>query len=252
MSRSRFLLSPVMLALLGAAFQPTVPVQAGALAAPDAAVPAPLDDTPRLKEFPRRTLYQEIIKREAASQGLPHAIADAVVRIESGYNPSAVGGVGEIGLMQVRPTTAAMLGFKGSHAELAEPEANIRYGVAYLAKAWRLAGGDICRTLMKYRAGHGEETMTPLSAEYCRRAKVHLAALGWSVSVEQGAEPLPRPNKPAVRGPDIVSVPEARPREAPVTRGLKIVSVRSSTALLAANRARIADAWNRISIMRSR
>jgi hypothetical protein len=163
-----------------------------------------------------------------------------------------VGGVGEIGLMQVRPTTAAMLGFRGSHAELAEPEANIRYGVAYLAKAWRLAGGDLCRALMKYRAGHGEETITPLSAEYCRRAKVHLADLGWSVSVEQGADPLPRPKKPSVRMADAISVPSARPKEAAVTQGLKIVSVRSSSALLAANRARIADAWSRISIMRSR
>ncbi|MBM1174465.1 lytic transglycosylase domain-containing protein [Microvirga arabica] len=252
MIRSQFLLAPVMLALLGAAFQPTVPAQAGALAAPDAAVPAPLDDTPLLKEFPRRSLYQEIIKREAASHGLPPGIADAVVRIESGYNPSAVGGVGEIGLMQVRPTTAAMLGFKGSNAELAQPEDNIRYGVAYLAKAWRLAGGDICRALMKYRAGHGEETMTPLSAEYCRRAKVHLAALGWSVSANASADPLPRPKKSSVRMASAISVPDARPKETPVTQGPKIVSVRSSSALLAANRARIADAWNRISIMRSR
>ena len=178
MIRSRFLIAPVRLALLGAAFQHTVPVQAETLAAPNAAVPARLDDTHLLKEFSQRSLYQDIIMGEAASHGLPPAIAHAVVRIESGYNPSAVGGVGEIGLMQVRPTTAAMLGLKGSHAELAEPEATIRYGVAYLAKAWRLAGGDICRALMKYRAGHGEETMTPLSAEYCRRAKMHPAALG--------------------------------------------------------------------------
>lgn len=241
-----------MVALVGAAFQHTVPVQAETLGAPDAALPARLDDTPLLKGFPRRSLYQDIIKREADSHGLPHAIADAVVRIESGYNPSAVGGVGEIGLMQVRPSTAAMLGFKGSNAELAEPEDNIRYGVAYLAKAWRLAGGDICRALMKYRAGHGEETMTPLSAEYCRRAKMHLAALGWSVSVNASADPMPKPKKSSVRMADAISAPDASPKEAPVTRGLKIVSVRSSTALLAANRARIADAWNRISILRSR
>ena len=42
--------------------------------------------------------------------------------------------VGEIGLMQVRPSTAAMLGFDGDTTELAKPEVNIRYGVTYLAR----------------------------------------------------------------------------------------------------------------------
>jgi hypothetical protein len=27
---------------------------------------------------------------------------------------------------------------------------------------------------MKYRAGHGEDQMTPLSVEYCRRVREHL------------------------------------------------------------------------------
>jgi len=31
---------------------------------------------------------------------------------------------------------------------------------------------------MKYRAGHGEEVMTPLSVQYCNRARSYLAALG--------------------------------------------------------------------------
>jgi len=37
---------------------------------------------------------------------------------------------------------------------------NIHYGVTYLSQAWRLANGDLCRALMKYRAGHGEEMMS--------------------------------------------------------------------------------------------
>ncbi|MGH6867277.1 MAG: transglycosylase SLT domain-containing protein, partial [Methylocella sp.] len=90
----------------------------------------------------------------------------------------AIGGVGEIGLMQVRPGTAAMLGFKGDLAELARPDVNIHYGVTYLGQAWRLANGDLCRALMKYRAGHGEEIMTALSMTYCGRARAHLAAEG--------------------------------------------------------------------------
>src|SRR6202035_989586 len=60
-----------------------------------------------------RKTYQALIKREAEKNGLPADIADSVAAIESGYDPGAIGGVGEIGLMQVRPETAAMLGFKG-------------------------------------------------------------------------------------------------------------------------------------------
>ncbi len=110
--------------------------------------------------------------------GLPADIADAVVHVESNYDPAVIGGVGEIGLMQIRPETAAMLGFRGSAEDLAKPETNIHYGVTYLSKAWRLANGDLCRTLMKYRAGHGEEVMTKRSVNYCNRARNHLAGLG--------------------------------------------------------------------------
>jgi hypothetical protein len=127
---------------------------------------------------PGRHWYLSVIAREAERHGLPVALADSVVMVESGYNPTVVGSVGEIGLMQVRPTTAAMLGFTGPQEALSHPETNIRYGVEYLAQAWRLAGRDLCRALMKYRAGHGTERMTPLSKEYCRRARAHLASIG--------------------------------------------------------------------------
>jgi hypothetical protein len=127
---------------------------------------------------PGRQAHLETIRREAEQAGLPPEVADAVAQVESAYNPGAVGGVGEVGLMQIRPTTAAMLGYRGTLNGLFEPETNIRYGVMYLAHAWRLANGDLCRALMKYRAGHGEERMTPLSIEYCRRARTHLATIG--------------------------------------------------------------------------
>jgi len=136
-----------------------------------------------------RGSYLPLIAKEAERHGLPIAVADAVAMVESAYDPSAVGAVGELGLMQVRPGTAAMLGFAGPREALTDPQVNIRYGVEYLAKAWRLTGGDLCRALMKYRAGHGEERMTPRSVEYCRRAQVHLAAIG-SPLANQGPDDL--------------------------------------------------------------
>lgn len=142
-----------------------------------------------------RAVYQSIIQREATSAGLPAEIADAVAQVESGYNPSAVGSAGEIGLMQVRPATAAMLGFKGSPGELAQPEINISYGVRYLAEAWRLSHGNLCRALMKYRAGHGSEIMSPLSVTYCSRAqailKIPEAMRGVEALISVGPRSLP-------------------------------------------------------------
>lgn len=124
-----------------------------------------------------RAAIRKIIERETAHTNLPADVAEAVVFVESGYNPTTIGRVGEIGLMQVRPETAAMLGFRGNNAELAEPDVNIHYGVLYLSRAWSLATGDLCRALMKYRAGHGEESMTPRSQVYCNRARNRLAAM---------------------------------------------------------------------------
>ena len=149
---------------------------------PADAVPA-ARSVPALTRLPAqpsggRDLYRPLLEREARSRGLPPEVADAVTRVESSYDPSVVGGAGERGLMQVMPPTAAMLGFRGSVTELADPAINIRYGVQYLADAWRRSGGDLCRALMKYRAGHNEERMSPLSVEYCRRAKSHLASIG--------------------------------------------------------------------------
>ena len=130
-------------------------------------------------EFPR---FCELIKQEAKRTGLDPALVDAVIKVESDYRPDTIGAAGEIGLMQVLPSTARLLGFGGTDQELAEPATNIRLGVTYLAKAWNLAQGDFCRALMKYRAGHGEDRMTPFSVEYCRRAREYLSIQGRQVA----------------------------------------------------------------------
>jgi hypothetical protein len=169
-----------------------------------------------------RGRFRALLRREAAKTGLPFDIADAVMAIESGYDPAVVGSVGEIGLMQVRPETAAMLGFGGDAAELARPEVNVHYGVAYLAEAWRLANGDVCRALMKYRAGHGEEQMSELSATYCGRARAHLAAVGSpfaaAVSVPAVVDPVISGAAPRAPGARMARIRLPRIRTAAVSR----------------------------------
>lgn len=124
-----------------------------------------------------RASYMALITREAERRGLPPALGHAVATIESGWDPAARGTSGEVGLMQVMPATAAMLGFRGTTEQLADPETNIKFGVQYLSAAWVLAAGEPCTALMKYRAGHGETVMTLRSVQYCQRAERYLASV---------------------------------------------------------------------------
>ncbi|PTE07748.1 lytic transglycosylase domain-containing protein [Mesorhizobium helmanticense] len=122
--------------------------------------------------------YSAIIARYAATYGVPVSLANAVVKIESNYQPNIVGGAGEIGLMQIKPATARMMGYTGSVKGLFNPDTNIRYGMKYLAMARGLGGGTTCGTILKYNAGHAAKRMNPVSAAYCGKVKVQMAALG--------------------------------------------------------------------------
>lgn len=148
---------------------------------------APFGEAPRRRvdgrpfsdrRFPvGRAVYLDAIKRLAEEHRVPIDLVDAVMSIESGYDPHAVGPADEIGLMQVRPGTARQLGFEGDVQALFDPENNIALGVRHLSGAWERAGGRLCEALMKYRTGWDETRMSALSFEYCRRAHVHLTAI---------------------------------------------------------------------------
>lgn len=163
------------------------PVRSAPAQSPTSVLPRKKNDDPAIPGITAsaadaRARYRAMIENEAARAALAPEIAEAVMEVESGFNPGAIGGVGEIGLMQILPSTARMLGFSGTLAELAVPETNIRYGVTYLAKAWRLAGGDLCTATMKYRAGHGETRFSHLSVNYCLAVRARLIARGFQVT----------------------------------------------------------------------
>jgi soluble lytic murein transglycosylase-like protein len=120
--------------------------------------------------------YSAIIAKYAGAHGIPVALANAVVRIESNYRPNARGAAGEVGLMQIKPATARMMGYSGSVKGLYDPDTNIRYGMKYLAKAHQLGGGDTCGTILRYNAGHAATRMNKISAAYCAKVKRHLGS----------------------------------------------------------------------------
>jgi len=116
-----------------------------------------------------------LIVRYASENGLPYELADAVVRLESRYNPGARNGA-HIGLTQINLRTAQSLGYEGGVAGLLDAETNLRYGLRYLAQAYKLAGGDTCGTILRYQFGHRTTAMTKASRAYCAKVKVITAA----------------------------------------------------------------------------
>lgn len=117
-----------------------------------------------------------LIRREASANQVSPELAEALVGVLSGFDRSAQGPFGEVGLMQIRMATARMLGFKGSEAELRDPETNVRLGMAHLKRAFVLARGDICQTLLKYRTNYAETGLTPAVTTECRAVQARVAS----------------------------------------------------------------------------
>ncbi|WP_054210736.1 transglycosylase SLT domain-containing protein [Bosea vaviloviae] len=111
-----------------------------------------------------------LVARHAAANGVPFSLADAIVRVESRYNPRA-SHAGNYGLMQIRHQTARGMGYAGGAGGLLDAETNARFGMKYLALAYRAAGGDTCRTIMKYQSGHMAQRMSGANRTYCAKVR---------------------------------------------------------------------------------
>lgn len=82
--------------------------------------------------------YDELIHDDAERLGLDARLVKAVIAAESEFTRRAKSPAGALGLMQVKPATAAEMGVSGR--TLFDPAANIRAGTRYLAylfsRAW--------------------------------------------------------------------------------------------------------------------
>jgi hypothetical protein len=94
-----------------------------------------------------------LIEQQAKVNGVPASFVHAVVKRESNYNPNAKGG-SALGLMQIKHATARGLGYQGDAAGLYDPATNLRYGVAYLAGAYKTAKGNLAQAYTYYNRGY--------------------------------------------------------------------------------------------------
>ena len=139
------------------------------------AAPADVRSGSRQADTVRAVALKPMIARHAAANGLPYELADAIIRLESRYNAGARNGP-NMGLTQINLRTAQSLGYQGAAAGLLDADTNLRYGLKYLAGAYRLAGGDTCGTILRYQFGHRTQTMTGASRVYCAKVMVITAA----------------------------------------------------------------------------
>ncbi|UOK72845.1 lytic transglycosylase domain-containing protein [Ancylobacter polymorphus] len=161
--------------LVSSLFIPLLPNIVDAKSIFERPVPSPRDSS-EINLSSSRANLTALVDREARANGIPVALARAVVRIESNWKVQTTGRAGEVGLMQIKHQTARGMGYKGSRAKLYEPATNIRWGMRYLAGAYRLAGGDTCGTVMRYQGGHGAKRMSSTARSYCSKARTIMAS----------------------------------------------------------------------------
>jgi hypothetical protein len=108
-----------------------------------------------------RANVQAMIKSQAPRYGVPTWFALRIAKIESGYNPLVTGGVGEIGVFQLKCQTARGIGYSGACSGLYNASTNVKYGLKYLSLAVKSSHGNMRLAASKHNGGLGRKSLVP-------------------------------------------------------------------------------------------
>lgn len=109
---------------------------------------------------------EQMVAVEARAQGVPVDFAIAIAYHESRFKCSAIGGANERGVMQIKPSTARDIGYKGPSSGLNGCQAGVYWGMKYLKMAIDKAKGDLKRAAFLYNAGIYAKTKNPARKKY--------------------------------------------------------------------------------------
>ncbi len=104
--------------------------------------------------------YESYVEKYSRMNGLDKYLVYAVIKTESGFDPTAVSSVGARGLMQIMEETFDWVSYRLDDSEtryldMYDPEINIRYGcwlLGYLYEEF----GDVETAMAAYHAGRGK------------------------------------------------------------------------------------------------
>ncbi len=109
----------------------------------------PTPSKKQVKKISREDIYDNLIRIYARQFSVPFELVKAVIKVESDFNPYAVSPAGAVGLMQLLPQTARILGVRN----IWSPAENILAGVRYLRYLLDKFNWDYSRALAAYNAG---------------------------------------------------------------------------------------------------
>lgn len=138
----------MLAALLSAAAVFAPPVSAPSMAPCEAISPPPRPDISAVAQE-RRARFFPLVVKAACDHGVPPLLLDVLVTQESRYNPAAVSRAGAIGLGQLMPGTARMLGVNPH-----DPAQNLAGAARYLRQQLD-EFGSVRLALAAYNAGPG-------------------------------------------------------------------------------------------------
>ena len=105
------------------------------------------DKSPPIKDEDWRSRITDL----AEKYGMDEKLVRAVIRMESGGKTDALSCKGAMGIMQLMPGTAKMLGVEDPY----DPVQNLEGGIKYLSQLSDKYDGDLEKTLAAYNAGPG-------------------------------------------------------------------------------------------------
>lgn len=108
------------------------------------------------KAFIRKETYQDIAKEKAIKHNIDPQLVKAVIKVESNWNSRAISKKGALGLMQLMPATASLMGVRNPF----NPEENIDGGIRYLKYLLEKFNGNMTLALAAYNAGPGRVKKT--------------------------------------------------------------------------------------------
>jgi len=204
--------------------------------------PLPADEVPAPQDLSAIPAH---IKAAAARHRVPEALIFAIISVESASNPRAVSPKGAMGLMQLMPETAAIVGVRDRR----NPPENIEGGVRHLRALMDRFGNNLPLILAAYNAGeqpvisHNGIPPYPETRRFVARVLLRLGDRRTAERLVAQAQPVPPPQRVSHRSPQYAQWAEALPssHETGLRPATVVVALIQSDAPLGASKAPLRD-----------